>query len=123
MDVRQEVAHGLSKVSLGPVISLPFYGLMAVSRMATHIVLQGGQPAAVFYPLGHPTLYARTIREGVSTDGRKFHTGPLCLTLIRPDPDSTVTCHYGVIAICPADGQSPHPYIGRPGRVWSLSGT
>jgi hypothetical protein len=30
----------------------------------------------------HPPT--RPVREGVSTDGRKFHAGPPCPTLIRP---------------------------------------
>jgi hypothetical protein len=56
--------HGLPKVSHGPAMpnpSTPFgratpeIALRSVSGV-THP--QGGQPAAVFYPFGHPTPYA-----------------------------------------------------------------
>jgi hypothetical protein len=42
--------HGLLTVSAGPAMPKP-KGLMAVSGVAYP---QGGQPAAIFYPLGYP---------------------------------------------------------------------
>jgi hypothetical protein len=62
--------HGLPGVSPGPAIPYPstpcgwttpeialYYIVIAVSGVAHP---QGGQPAAVFYPFGHPTPYAHT---------------------------------------------------------------
>jgi hypothetical protein len=46
--------HGLPKVLLGPAMPNP---LMPCGRPALRW-LQGKQPAAVFYPLGHATPYA-----------------------------------------------------------------
>jgi hypothetical protein len=48
--------HGLPKVSPGPAI---LYSSMPCGRATPGVArMQGGQPAGVFYPLGHPTPYA-----------------------------------------------------------------
>jgi hypothetical protein len=54
--------HGLPKVSPGLAMPNP-KTFMAVSGV---VRTQGGRPAAVFYPLGYPTLYG---------PGRDFHDG------------------------------------------------
>jgi hypothetical protein len=48
------VGHGLPKVSPGP--AMPCEG--ATPETAGVARPQGGQPAAVFFPFGHPTPYA-----------------------------------------------------------------
>jgi hypothetical protein len=63
--------HGLLKVSLGPALVdpstlcgrvTPENGLMAVSGVACP---QGGQPATVFYPFGHPSPYSYDSKQNV----------------------------------------------------------
>jgi hypothetical protein len=44
----------------------PRNGLMAVSGVARPL---GGQPAAVFYPLGHPTPYAYVVGQEAEAEG------------------------------------------------------
>jgi hypothetical protein len=64
--------HGLPKVSLGYAISYPSMpsGQPALKRLHGHFTsshMQGRQPAAVFYPLGHPrdtSLDLRIERNG-----------------------------------------------------------
>jgi hypothetical protein len=64
------VWYSLLKVSPGPRHALPFYA--AVSGMAH---LQSRRPAAVFYPLGHPTTYTYGSNHGYS--GYLFSYGPI----------------------------------------------
>jgi hypothetical protein len=53
--------HGLPKVSLWPAIpyhSMPCMRATPETAVSGVARLQGGRPAAIFYPFGHPSPYA-----------------------------------------------------------------
>jgi hypothetical protein len=84
--------HELPKVSPGPTMPNPFtsmsgpplkqpYGRFRDDLLAGVVCLQGGWPAAIFYPLGHPMQYAYALRKRlrplVEVDSVK--SKPICL--------------------------------------------
>jgi hypothetical protein len=57
--------HGFPMVSLGPIVpnpSTPCGQAIPVTAISGVARPQGGQPVAVFYPFGHPTLYANFLK-------------------------------------------------------------
>jgi hypothetical protein len=92
--------HGLPKVSPGPAKPDPYTAVLGVARP------QGGQPAAVFFPLGYPFPYGPVFLTGSKLMGsraakRAFNILVLDLnsgTITQISLMETIWCRYGIFS-------------------------
>jgi YD repeat-containing protein len=85
--------HGLPKVSLGLAMPYPFAPWGRATPQTGMAYPQGGQPAAVFYPFGHPLPYAydfssRSIKDRVNDKQTRQTTTKLQIQYIT----KTILC-------------------------------